>query len=107
MLFLFFCSKIRKGLKINQFPGQWIWGRKDCFTREYRKSLGKYDFFPRSFVLPEDYEDLRDFMLQNEEIIVMIKPINWFSGLGIKITDTIGNKKFCVCIKVSILNIFR
>ena len=46
-------------------------------------------------------------MLQNEEIIVMIKPINWFSGLGIKITDTIGNKKFCVCIKVSILNIFR
>ena len=82
-------------------------GRKDCFTREYRKSLGKYDFFPRSFALPEDYEDLRDFMLQNEEIIVMIKPINWFSGLGIKITDTIGNKKFCVCINVSILNIFR
>ena len=84
--------KVRKEVKINQIPGQWVLGRKDCFTKAYnrmREKNASYSFYPESFVLPEDMEKLRKFMME-EKRIFLIKPVNWFSGLGIKITDSIG-----------------
>ena len=88
--------KVRQGLKVNHVPGQWILGRKDHFTREYnkhKKSNSALNFYPQTFVLPEDGDELRKFMCQQEKP-VLVKPPNWFSGLGIKITDQIGDFKF-------------
>lgn len=86
--------KVRKGVKINQIPGQWVLGRKDCFTKSFNRMRDKnarYDFYPESFVLPDDMEKLKKFMME-ERRIFLIKPVNWFSGLGIKITDNIGEE---------------
>lgn len=88
--------KVRQGLKVNHIPGQWILGRKDHFTREYnkqKKTNSALNFYPQTFVLPEDGDELRKFMCQQEKP-VLVKPPNWFSGLGIKITDQIGKFKF-------------
>ena len=83
--------KVRQGLKVNHVPGQWILGRKDLFTREYNKQRttnSNLNFYPVTFVLPEDGDELREFMSQEKPVLV--KPPNWFSGLGIKITDQRG-----------------
>ena len=83
-------SKVRQCVKVNQFPGQWILGRKDHFTRIYNDEGNQsgYNFYPETFVLPEESEEVIRFM--NSKRTVLLKPPNWFSGLGIKITDSIG-----------------
>ena len=91
--------KVRQGLKVNHVPGQWILGRKDHFTREYnkqRKTNSTLNFYPETFVLPEDGDELREFMSQEKPVLV--KPPNWFSGLGIKVTDQTGNYHFIATI---------
>ena len=83
--------KVRQGIKVNHIPGQWIIGRKDHFTREYnkqKKTNRALNFYPRTFVLPEDSDELKKFMSQEKP--VLLKPTNLFSGLGIKITDKLG-----------------
>ena len=88
----FVCRKVRKSVKINQIPGQWILGRKDHFTRIYNEKRSRYkhlNFYPNTFVLPEDSERLLTFM--SPEKLVLVKPPNWFSGLGIKLTNKIGD----------------
>ena len=88
----FVCRKVRKSVKINQIPGQWILGRKDHFTRIYNEKRSRYkhlNFYPNTFVLPEDSERLLTFM--TPEKLVLVKPPNWFSGLGIKLTNKIGD----------------
>ena len=85
--------KIRNGVKINQMPGQWLLGRKDCFTVAYNKmkqNNASYNFYPNTFLLPEDIELLKDH-IKNERRVFLIKPVNWFSGLGIKITDSVDD----------------
>ena len=87
----FVCRKVRKSVKINQIPGQWILGRKDHFTRIYNEKRSRYkhlNFYPNTFVLPEDSERLLTFM--SPEKLVLVKPPNWFSGLGIKLTNKLG-----------------
>ena len=88
----FVCRKVRKSVKINQIPGQWILGRKDHFTRIYNEKRSRYkhlNFYPNTFVLPEDSERLLTFM--SPEKLVLVKPPNWFSGLGIKLTNKLGD----------------
>ena len=88
----FVCRKVRKSVKITQIPGQWILGRKDHFTRIYNEKRNRYknlNFYPNTFVLPEDSEKLLTFM--TPEKLVLVKPPNWFSGLGIKLTNKLGD----------------
>ena len=47
------------------------------------------NFYPNTFVLPEDSEKLLTFM--TPEKLVLVKPPNWFSGLGIKLTNKLGD----------------
>ena len=83
-------SKIRQCVKVNQFPGQWILGRKDHFTKIYNELRNQldYNFYPETFVLPEESEKVIRFMSSKKTVLV--KPPNWFSGLGIKITNSKG-----------------
>ena len=84
-------SNLRQNVKINQLPGQWILGRKDCLARCYQavQPTGQWkgwDFQPKTFLLPQDAEHLEEYF-QKKRSIFIIKPVNWFSGLGIKITN--------------------
>ena len=74
--------------KINQIPGMYMIGRKDCLAKCYQemgKQFGKeqFDFHPRTFILPDDQDQLTKFMEDNKKQMIM-KPPNWFNGMGIK-----------------------
>ena len=80
--------------KINQFPGMYMIGRKDCLAKCYQemgKKFGKeqFDFHPRTFLLPDDQDQLTKFMEDNKKQMIM-KPPNWFNGMGIKMIKNIG-----------------
>ena len=77
--------------KINQFPGLYVIGRKDCLAKSYQKMENQFgqehfNFHPRTFVLPEDHEELTRFMEASKEPMIA-KPPNWFNGIGIKLID--------------------
>merc|ERR1711892_481317 len=77
--------------KMNQFPGLYVIGRKDCLAKSYQKMENRFgqehfNFHPRTFVLPEDHEELTRFMEASKEPMIA-KPPNWFNGIGIKLID--------------------
>ena len=70
-------------------------GRKDWLGKSYQKMVEmfgqeNFDFHPNTFLLPDDYEKLVKFMEINAKPMI-IKPPNWFNGMGIKLIDKIGN----------------
>ena len=82
-------------MKINQFPGLYAIGRKDWLAKSYQEMVEKFgqenfDFHPKTFLLPDDHEKLVTFMEINSKPMI-IKPPNWFNGMGIKLLDKIGN----------------
>ena len=88
-------QKLRSSVKINQFPGLFSIGRKDSLWRGYtqmRQSWGgrHFDFHCRTFVLPEDREQLETVMAREDKAFIM-KPPNWYCGIGIKMIHRLGN----------------
>ena len=89
-------SALRQNVKINQLPGQWVLGRKDWLARCYQamkenKKCQHFDFHPRTFLLPlgdRETQQIKD-CFDGKSATFMIKPVNWFSGLGIKITNNL------------------
>ena len=89
-------SNLRQSVKINQLPGQWILGRKDWLARSYQAMMENmkcqhFDFHPRTFLLPlgpRETEQIKE-CFDGKSTTFMIKPVNWFSGLGIKITNNL------------------
>lgn len=54
---------------MNHFPGTWELGRKDKLYRtvnKFRRQKGSpFDFVPRFFVLPDDWDSLRTHVSMN------------------------------------------
>jgi glutathione synthase/RimK-type ligase-like ATP-grasp enzyme len=48
-----------------------------------------FGFLPRTFIVPQDKEELVQVM-QEKKMTMIIKPPNWFCGIGIKLIDKIG-----------------
>ena len=81
-------------VKINQFPGMHVIGRKDCLAKSYQEmvkqfGIDHFNFHPETFILPEDHEQLARIMADNKRRMIM-KPPNWFNGMGIKIIEKTG-----------------
>ena len=81
-------------VKINQFPGLFVIGRKDCLWVSYERMVHQFGekhfgFLPRTFIVPRDKEELVQVM-EEEKRTMIIKPPNWFCGIGIKLIDKIG-----------------
>ena len=88
-------QKLRSSVKINQFPGLFSIGRKDSLWRGYtemRQTWGsrQFDFHSRTFILPEDREELETAMAGQDKAFIM-KPPNWYCGIGIKMIHRLGN----------------
>ena len=89
-------SALRQNVKINQLPGQWVLGRKDWLARGYQamkenKKCQHFDFQPRTFLLPltdQDTQQIKD-RFEGKSATFIVKPVNWFSGLGIKISNNL------------------
>merc|ERR1711892_266507 len=85
--------KLRSEAKINQFPGLFIIGRKDSLAICYEAMAGKYGrsefgFLPKTYILPEDKDELTK-VLEKSRKAMIVKPPNWFCGIGIKLINRI------------------
>ena len=81
-------------MKINQFPGLFTVGRKDSLAVNYERMKLKhgdrvFDFMPRSYVVPEQKEELEKVMRQPGAKPLIVKPPNWFCGIGIKLINKV------------------
>ena len=53
-----------------------------------RNSFG---FLPRTYIVPEDREELEEVMKASDKAMI-VKPPNWYCGIGIKLINKIGIK---------------
>jgi len=90
-------SRLRPYQTINFFPGIQCIARKDQLStnlkRLKRRYHENYNFFPDTFILPSEYNELRvQFMKdrKNKKIFIM-KPQSGCQGRGIFLTDNIKN----------------
>ena len=51
-----------------------------------------FGFLPKTFLLPDDREMLVAFMEEFKKPMI-VKPPNWFNGIGIKLINKIGKIK--------------
>ena len=81
-------QNLNSEVKINQFPGLFSIGRKDSLWQGYSRMRDKwgedvFGFHAKTYVLPKDKEQLLTAM-KNEDTPFILKPPNWFCGIGIK-----------------------
>ena len=80
-------------MKINQFPGIYVIGRKDSLWTNYKRMMQTFgeehfDFLPKTYNLPEDRDDLKNVM--GDGRVWIVKPPNWFCGIGIKLINSMN-----------------
>uniref|UniRef100_A0A914YTS5 Uncharacterized protein n=1 Tax=Panagrolaimus superbus TaxID=310955 RepID=A0A914YTS5_9BILA len=77
--------------KVNHYPGSFHIGRKDriwCHLKEFMHRFGnEFDFMPKTFLMPDDLEDLIDYLNEDEENAVIVKPPASARGAGISIVS--------------------
>eukprot|EP00762_Andalucia_godoyi_P004525 ANDGO_05127.mRNA.1 Tubulin polyglutamylase ttll-4 len=78
--------------KTNHFPGTWAIGRKDNLARNLarmKRLVGgeEYDFFPGSYLLPQDFGLLVCEMERNPNAFWISKPPASACGRGIRLVD--------------------
>ena len=49
-----------------------------------------FNFIPKTFIIDDDKDKLVEFMETFKKPII-VKPPNWFNGMGIKLINKIGN----------------
>ena len=83
-------SKCKSWQKINHFAGAFLMGRKDDFharMSELKKRIGeKASFYPESYLLPKEKEDLEKVF--KEHRIWIVKPAAAARGDGIKLVSS-------------------
>jgi len=88
-------DKLSEEVKINQFPGLYAIGRKDCLAKCFQKMVEHYgtadfNFIPKTFIIDDDKDKLVEFMETFKKPMI-VKPPNWFNGMGIKLINKIGD----------------
>jgi len=90
-------SKLKPFQKINFFPGIHCIARKDQLSnnlkRLKRRFPESYDFFPETFTLPAEYNELKAYFMKEVRTkkVVIVKPQASCQGKGIYLTDNIRN----------------
>ncbi|KAF6199972.1 hypothetical protein GE061_006270 [Apolygus lucorum] len=84
------CRCMKRYQRINHFPGMLEICRKDTLARNLHYMLKQfpkdYNFFPRTWCLPEDYVDMLEFSKSNPGKTYILKPCRGSEGRGISIT---------------------
>ena len=82
-------SELGPGVKINQFPGLFVIGRKDYLWLSYNKLLEKhgpehFNFLAKTYVLPDEFDNCKSVMKTSNKVMI-VKPPNYYCGIGIKL----------------------
>lgn len=82
--------------KVNHFPGSFHMGRKDKLWMRLNMATSKFgkddfgEFHPTTFVLPKDYEELKNFWNKSGTKLFIMKPPASSRGNGIKVINDIS-----------------
>lgn len=82
--------------KVNHYPGSFHLGRKDKLCQRLKLALSKYgaddfgNFHPQTFVLPRDYDELKEYWSASPSKLFIIKPPASARGNGIKVINDIN-----------------
>ena len=91
--------------KVNHFPGSWNLGRKDRLSRNFTKMRRKfpkaYDFFAKTFIMPEDALSLKREIKGQAKSLWIVKPSASACGRGIRVMQAAdltkkGKMKNCI-----------
>jgi hypothetical protein len=86
-------SSLKPYQKVNHFPRSVEITRKDLLYKNLAKvqALFKnsFDFFPMSYLLPNEYSFLQDTFEKDKEMILIVKPVASSQGRGIFITNNL------------------
>lgn len=67
--------------KVNHYPGSFHIGRKDRIwfhLKEFMRRFGnEFDIMPKTFLMPDDWDDLVDYLNEEESNAVIIKPVGY------------------------------
>lgn len=89
-------SQLDEWRKVNHYPGSFHLGRKDKLWYRIRSANLKHGqdefdiFHPTTFVMPRDYEQLRDYWQSSPSKLFIIKPPASARGNGIKVINDIS-----------------
>ncbi|KAH0576920.1 Tubulin tyrosine ligase [Spironucleus salmonicida] len=85
-----FYSTLAPGQYCNQIPGSNSMGRKDTLATYIHASKirfpDQYDIIPKTFVLPQQAEEMHEFFIQNPKQFFIYKPAMGARGNGIELT---------------------
>lgn len=83
-------SKMQPYQKINHFPGMYSISRKNYLAMNLAKLKKKfpddYNFFPRTWLYPCDFSELKYFLQSNKNAYLIVKPEASCQGRGIFLT---------------------
>ncbi|CAD8188256.1 unnamed protein product [Paramecium octaurelia] len=87
-------SKMKQHQKVNHFPGMYILARKNNLgkqlTKMRRRFPKEFKFFPYTWMLPSDSQDLREYMKgKGRDEILIVKPEASCQGRGIFLTKSL------------------
>lgn len=88
-------SSIDDWTKVNHFPGGFNLGRKDKLwlrlkLAQSRFGLDEFNFHPRTFILPKDYDELKEYWSTADAKLFIMKPPASSRGNGIKVINDIS-----------------
>ena len=96
-------SKMRPYQKINHFPGMSCLSKKNYLQRNLSKMAKRfeieYSFYPKTWVLPNDFNELRSEMSKVQGKTYIVKPHGMSQGNGIYLTkgmEGIGVNDQCI-----------
>ena len=80
-------SKMKAYQKINHFPGMFHLSRKNYLARNIHKMKKQFpeefDFHPRTWTLPAEFNDLKNYLENENHPVVIAKPEAGCQGRGI------------------------
>jgi tubulin polyglutamylase TTLL6/13 len=93
-------ARMKPYQKINHFPGMFSLSRKNYLARNLIKMSKAfphdYDFYPKTWVLPSELNDLRQYMEEEQGAVVIAKPEASCQGRGIFLSKNIEDFSFGV-----------
>jgi tubulin polyglutamylase TTLL6/13 len=89
---------MRPHQKINHFPAMFNLSRKNYLARNLNKMKkvfpDDYNFYPQTWTLPAEYNDLRQYLENEANLVVIAKPEASCQGKGIFLAKNIEELSF-------------
>lgn len=89
-------EQLEEWRKVNHYPGSFHLGRKDKLWFRLKMATQKFgrekfgEFHPTTFVLPRDYDELRNYWTNSPSKLFIMKPPASARGNGIKVINDIS-----------------